>query len=192
MLQLRQDDAFCRRLVATAVSYLSTLYRGRLVRLQLTDGFAIVTPIDVERGQSQSLDGLDVLVSSVLESEDAKDEIDTLKLGEDYNGSFRWCHLSALKNAHKMLLNACDAWCVFFVFLLFVCKFEVHCKSRTRCWGIERWPSRTGITIAEMLRERCALQEVIGGDRVLRGAQNLLCKYRIGSSASDLLNITQF
>jgi len=114
----RQDEAFFRRLVATAVSYISTLYRGRRVRLQLTDGFAIVTPIGVERGQSQGLDGLDVLVSSVLESEDAKDEIDTL----------------------------------------------------------------TGITIAEMLRERCALQEVIEGDRVLRGAQNLLCKYRIGNN----------
>ena len=74
-----------RRLVATAVSYISTLYRGRVVRLQLADGFAVVTPIDVERGQSQGLDGLDVLVSSVLESEDAKDEIDTLKLGADYN-----------------------------------------------------------------------------------------------------------
>ena len=114
----RQDEAFCRRLVATAVSYISILYRGRLVRLQLADGFAIVTPIGVERGQSQGLDGLDVLVSSVLESEDAKDEIDTL----------------------------------------------------------------TGITIAEMLRERCALQEVIEGDRILRGAQQLLCKYRIGNN----------
>ena len=106
ILRLRQDEAFTRRLVATAVSYISILFRGRLVRLQLSDGFAIVTPIDVERGQSQGLDGLDVLVSSVLESKDAKHEINTLKLGEDYNGSFRWCHLSALKNAYKMLINA--------------------------------------------------------------------------------------
>ena len=82
-----------------------------------------------------------------------------------------------------------DAWCVFFVFLLFVCNFEVNSKSRISCW---EYCVRTGITIAEMLRERCALQEVIEGDRVLRGAQNLLCKYRIGSSVSDLLNITQF
>lgn len=43
-------------------------------------------------------------------------------------------------------------------------------------------PSRTGVMIAEMLRERCRLEEVIAGDRVLRGAQQLLCKYRIGSS----------
>ena len=103
---MRQDEAFSRCLVATAVSYISILFRGRVVRLQLADGFAVVTPIGVERGQSQGLDGLDVLVSSVLESEDAKDEIDTLKLGEDFNGSFRWCHLSALKNAYDMLLNA--------------------------------------------------------------------------------------
>jgi len=114
----RQDEAFMRRLVATAVSYISILYRGRVVRLQLADGFAIVTPIDAERGQSQGLDGLDVLVSSVLESEESKHEINTL----------------------------------------------------------------TGITIAEMLRERCALQEVIEGDRILRGAQQLLCKYRIGNN----------
>ena len=106
ILRLRQDEAFSRRLVATAASYISILYRGRFVRLQLTDGFAVVTPIDGERDQSQSLDGLDVLVSSVLESEESQHEIDTLKLGEDYNGSFHWCHLSALKNAYKMLIHA--------------------------------------------------------------------------------------
>jgi len=106
ILRLRQDEAFSRCLVATAVSYISILYRGRLVRLQLADGFAVVTAIGVERGQSQGLDGLDVLVSSVMESEESKHEINTLKLGEDYNGSFNWCHLSALKNAYKMLINA--------------------------------------------------------------------------------------
>ena len=136
---MRQDEAFTRRLVATAVSYISILFRGRLVRLQLTDGFAIVTPIDVGTGQSQGLDSLDVLVSSVLESKDAKDEINTLKLGENYNESFHWCHLSALKNAYKMLLNAYDAWCAFFVFLVFVCNFELIVSlSPTSCWGIER------------------------------------------------------
>ena len=102
ILRLRQDEAFSRRLVATAVSYISILYRGRRIRLQLTDGFAIVTPMDAERGQSQSLHGLDVLLASVLEPEESKHEINTLKLGEDYNGSFHWCHLSALKNAYKM------------------------------------------------------------------------------------------
>ena len=104
ILRLHQDEAFSRRLVATAVSYISILYRGRLIRLQLTDGFAIVTPIGVERGQSQGLDGLDVLLASVLEPEESKHEIDTLNLGEDY--SFHWCHLSALKNAYKMLIHA--------------------------------------------------------------------------------------
>jgi len=113
-----QEKAFTSHLVATAVSYISVLFPGRLVRLQVTDGFAIVTPIDVETGEDQGLDGLDVLVSSILESKDAKHEIKTL----------------------------------------------------------------TGVMIAEMLRERCRLEEVIARDRVLRGAQQLLCKYRIGSS----------
>lgn len=79
-----QEKAFISHLVATAVSYISVLFPGRLVRLQVTDGFAIVTPIDVETGEDQGLDGLDVLVSSILESKDAKHEIKTLKLG-DYN-----------------------------------------------------------------------------------------------------------
>ena len=93
-----------------------------------------------------------------------------------------WVPLRLLMKIYDMLLNALKClWCMvrvlcFLVVLIF--------------W--ERWPSRTGITIAEMLRERCALQEVIEGDQILRGAQQLLCKYRIGSSVSNLLNITQF
>ena len=100
ILRLHQDEAFSRRLVATAVSYISILYRGRVVRLQLTDGFAIVTPIDVERGQSQSLDGLDVLVSSVLEPEESKHELNTLKLVR--LRMLLKCYLYMLLNAYDL------------------------------------------------------------------------------------------
>ena len=167
---MHQEKAFISHLVATAVSYISVLFPGRLVRLQVTDGFAIVTPIDVETGEDQGLDGLDVLVSSILESKDAKHEIKTLKLG-DYRPKLFKCRLCALRRL--VLIDVVCFWVLY-----------VWRKSGKSC-GIRDLtvdPSRTGVMIAEMLRERCRLEEVIARDRVLRGAQQLLCKYRIGSS----------
>lgn len=169
---MHQEKAFISHLVATAVSYISVLFPGRLVRLQVTDGFAIVTPIDVETGEDQGLDGLDVLVSSILESKDAKHEIKTLKLG-DYRPKLFKCRLCALRR-----LVLIDVLC----FWVFGYVFGVSLRKASEFGTAPVDPSRTGVMIAEMLRERCRLEEVVARDRVLRGAQQLLCKYRIGSS----------